>query len=125
DAVLLLLLWLTPRTLRQRRRAIHDADGGVRRRRLHHVGVLVLCVRLARLWLLRPRAAGRAVVYMGRVRLRMRPTFSRWLCGIEQRHTGRERCAVRSKGRKAKKVAEFDVGYFFWRLPSQRSCWRR
>ncbi|KAJ7804978.1 hypothetical protein B0H14DRAFT_2882332, partial [Mycena olivaceomarginata] len=83
----LLLLWLTLRTLRRRRRAIHDADGvrrihalrggagagifrGVRRRRrLHRVGVLVLCVRLGWLWLLRPRA-GRAVVYMGRVRLR-------------------------------------------------------
>ncbi|KAJ7777732.1 hypothetical protein B0H14DRAFT_2631514 [Mycena olivaceomarginata] len=77
---LLLLLWVTLRTLRRRRRAIHDADGvrriralrggagifqGVRRRRLHRVGVLVLCVRLGRLWLLRPRA-GRAVVYMGR-----------------------------------------------------------
>jgi hypothetical protein len=57
--LLLLLLWLTLRTLRRRRRAIHDADGirrirvlrggaeifqGVRRRRLHRVGVLVLCV---------------------------------------------------------------------------------
>jgi hypothetical protein len=86
------LLWLTLRTLRRRRRAKHDADGvrrihalrggagmirGVRRRRrLHRVGVLVLCVMLGRLWLLRSRA-GQAVVYMGRVRLRMRPTPSK------------------------------------------------
>ncbi|KAJ7788599.1 hypothetical protein B0H14DRAFT_2947867 [Mycena olivaceomarginata] len=98
--LLLLLLWLTLGTLRWRRRAIHDANGvrriralrsgagifqGVRQRRLHRVGVLVLCVRLGRLWLLRPRAR-RAVVYMGRMRLRT----SRWLCGIGRRvwHTG-------------------------------------
>jgi hypothetical protein len=69
--LLLLLLWLTLRTLRRRGRAIHEVGGvrriralrdgagifrGVRWRRLHRVGVLVPCVRLGRLWLLRPRA---------------------------------------------------------------------
>jgi hypothetical protein len=113
----LLLLRLTLRTLRRRRRAIHNADGvrriralrggagifrGVRRRRLHCVGVLVLCVRLGWLWLLRPRA-GRAVVYMGRVHLRMRPTPSRCVASvgdIGKRSTGGLGCAVRSKGKR-------------------------
>ncbi|KAJ7827337.1 hypothetical protein B0H14DRAFT_2595338 [Mycena olivaceomarginata] len=51
----------------------------------------------------------RAVVFMGRVRLRMRPTPSRWLCGIERRvresvgdigkgRAGGLGCAVRSEG---------------------------
>jgi hypothetical protein len=80
-------------------------------------GVLVLCVRLGRLSMLRPRA-GRAVVYMGRVRLRSpRDGCAGLSDGIQDEsvgdigkgRAGGRGCAVRSKGRKAKKVEEFDV----------------
>ncbi|KAJ7718192.1 hypothetical protein B0H14DRAFT_3011486, partial [Mycena olivaceomarginata] len=61
---LLLLLWLTLRTLRRRRRAVHGADGV---RAYTRCGAGPGYFELGRLWLLRSRA-GQAVVYMGRVR---------------------------------------------------------
>jgi hypothetical protein len=66
-------------------------------------------VRVGRLWLLRPRA-GRGVVYMGRVRLQMRPTCAGLsdVCGIQHESVGdigKGRagglgCAVPSKGKR-------------------------
>ncbi|KAJ7729493.1 hypothetical protein B0H14DRAFT_2999860 [Mycena olivaceomarginata] len=97
--LLMLLLWLTLRTLRRRRRAIHDADGvrricalrggagifqGFRwRRRLHRVGVLVLCEAGA---VVAAAAEGRAGSSLHGARAFAES--SRWLCGIERRHTG-------------------------------------